>query len=77
MQKGNVAIQTEIQSCSIVVFLLTYYSSEHRVARNLQWGGGLFWGVGAEPLAAVDWRSEGRAPSARKFCIFLAKITEF
>ena len=34
-----------------------------RVARNSQWGGGLFRGSG------------GGAPSARKFCIFFAKIT--
>ena len=56
------------------------------VARNSQWGGGCFGGLGAEIPAAGGWGfrgqspqlpeargSGGEAPSARKFCIFLQK----
>ena len=35
--------------------------------------GGCFGGLGPKPPAAGGWGSEGGAPSARKFCIFLLK----
>ena len=76
-------------SFKILCFSLAL-SSQHsapkvrRVARNLQWGGGLFWGSGSEiprRRRLGVWKQSpqppeargfgGGAPSARKFCIFL------
>ena len=45
-----------------------------RVARNLQWGGGVL-GVWEQPTEARG--PGGGAPSARKFCIFLQKYFHF
>ena len=52
----------------------------HGQARSQKFamGGGCFGGLGAEPPAAGgQWGCGGRAPTARKFCIFFAKITSF
>ena len=68
----------------VFVSLGLQYSLVRRVARNSQWGGGCFWGLGAElPAAGGNWGSGseaqppeaqgtgGGAPSARTFSIFL------
>ena len=41
-------------------------SRGRRVARNSQWGGGLFGGLGAMPPAAGGWGLGGKDPSRRR-----------
>ena len=41
--------------------------NSRRVARNPQWGGGLFGGLGAKPPAAGAWGFGGKAPSRRRY----------
>ena len=63
-----------------------FVNSRRRVARNSQWGAVLgFWGRSPQPPDANGGRGRSTQPpeaggsgaSARKFCIFFAKITSF
>ena len=54
------------------------YLDGRRVARNSEWGGGCFGGLGAEAsVAGGQGGSGGEAPSAREFCVFLQKSLNF